>query len=59
MLVTSRGIVIRQVVTDISSQSRSATGVRVQRLDEDDYIVAVALVPPEDLPDAEGGADLE
>lgn len=51
MLVTSRGIVIRQSVTDISSQSRAATGVRVQRLDEDDYIAAVALVPPEDLSD--------
>ena len=31
MLVTSRGIVIRQAVMDISSQSRAATGVRVQR----------------------------
>ncbi|NJM66245.1 MAG: DNA gyrase subunit A [Acaryochloris sp. RU_4_1] len=59
MLVTSRGIVIRQVVTDISSQSRAATGVRVQRLDEEDYIVAVALVPPEDLSDEEGGTELE
>ena len=55
MLVTSRGIVIRQAVMDISSQSRAATGVRVQRLDEDDYIAAVALVPPEDLSDEEEG----
>lgn len=45
MLITSRGIIIRQAVNAISSQSRSATGVRVQRLDEDDAIVAVALVP--------------
>ncbi|ABW28109.1 DNA gyrase subunit A [Acaryochloris marina] len=59
MLVTSRGIVIRQAVTDISSQSRAATGVRVQRLDEDDYIAAVALVPPEDLSDEEGETELE
>lgn len=59
MLITSRGIVIRQVVMDISSQSRAATGVRVQRLDEEDYIVAVALVPPEDLSDEEGGTELE
>ena len=49
VLVTSRGIVIRQRVEDISSQSRAATGVRVQRLDDDDSVVAVALVPPEEI----------
>lgn len=46
MIITSRGIIIRQAVSAISTQSRNATGVRVQRLDEDDSIVAVALVPP-------------
>lgn len=46
MLVTTRGIMIRQAVESISLQSRSATGVRVQRLDKSDAIVAVALVPP-------------
>ncbi|MFN4270626.1 MAG: DNA gyrase subunit A [Thermosynechococcus sp.] len=46
MIVTSRGIVIRQKVMDISSQSRSATGVRLQRLDEDDVIVTAAILPP-------------
>lgn len=46
MMVTSRGIIIRQAVNAISTQSRGATGVRVQRLDEDDAIAAVALVPP-------------
>ncbi|BAY51233.1 DNA gyrase subunit A [Thermostichus vulcanus NIES-2134] len=46
MIVTSRGIIIRQKVMDISSQSRSATGVRLQRLDEDDAIVTAAVLPP-------------
>jgi DNA gyrase subunit A len=46
MIVTNRGIVIRQVVNAIPIQSRMATGVRVQRLDGDDAIAAVALVPP-------------
>lgn len=55
IIVTSRGIIIRQAVNAISHQSRMATGVRVQRLDEDDVIVAVALVPPL----AEGEAALE
>ncbi len=46
MIITNRGIIIRQVVDAVSLQSRSATGVRVQRLDNDDAIAAVALVPP-------------
>lgn len=45
MIVTTRGIIIRQRINAISPQSRMATGVRVQRLDEDDAIAAVALVP--------------
>ncbi|MBV9388518.1 MAG: DNA gyrase subunit A, partial [Chroococcidiopsidaceae cyanobacterium CP_BM_ER_R8_30] len=45
MMVTNRGIIIRQAVSAIPPYSRSATGVRVQRLDEDDVIAAVALVP--------------
>jgi DNA gyrase subunit A len=46
MIITTRGIIIRQTVDAISAQSRSATGVRVQKLDGDDAIAAVALVPP-------------
>ena len=46
MIITNRGIIIRQAVDAISPQSRTATGVRVQRLDDDDAIAAVALVPP-------------
>jgi DNA gyrase subunit A len=46
ILITNRGIIIRQAVNAISCQSRAATGVRVQRLDDDDRIIAVALVPP-------------
>lgn len=47
MMVTSRGIIIRQAVNAISVQSRSATGVRVQRLDEEDAITGVAIIPPD------------
>jgi DNA gyrase subunit A len=45
MLVTNRGIIIRQRMNDISIQSRPAQGVRVQRLDDEDAIAAVAVVP--------------
>ncbi|NEP23604.1 MULTISPECIES: DNA gyrase subunit A [unclassified Moorena] len=48
MIVTSRGIIIRQAVDAISPQSRMATGVRVQKLDDEDAIAAVALVPISD-----------
>ena len=51
MMVTSRGIIIRQTVNAIPTQSRTATGVRVQRLDEDDAIADVALVPPSVIDD--------
>ncbi|NET48612.1 MAG: DNA gyrase subunit A [Merismopedia sp. SIO2A8] len=53
MLVTNRGIIMRQIIDSISCQSRSATGVQVQRLDDDDAIAAVALVPNTD--DSEEG----
>ncbi len=62
MLVTSRGIMIRQAVESISLQSRNATGVRVQRLDKEDAIVAVALVPEaaeEDLAETDSSDEVE
>jgi DNA gyrase subunit A len=62
MLVTNRGIIIRQRVNDISIQSRSAQGVRLQRLDDDDAIAAVAVVPSElteDDDDAEADGDAD
>jgi DNA gyrase subunit A len=46
IIATGRGIIIRQAVNAISCQSRAATGVLLQRLDEDDAIVGLALVPP-------------
>jgi DNA gyrase subunit A len=45
MIVTNRGIIIRQAVDAISAQSRPASGVRLQRLDEDNAIAAIAVVP--------------
>jgi DNA gyrase subunit A len=59
MIVTSRGIIIRQAIDAISPQSRMATGVRVQRLDDDDAIAAVALVPLSDPEESEAEATEE
>lgn len=58
MIVTNRGIMIRQAVKAISLQSRNATGVRVQRLDKDDAIAAVAPVPPLEIEEDEEDAAL-
>ncbi|MBE9045727.1 DNA topoisomerase (ATP-hydrolyzing) subunit A [Pleurocapsales cyanobacterium LEGE 10410] len=53
MIVTNRGIMIRQAVQAISLQSRNATGVRVQKLDKDDAIAAVAPIPPIEVDEEE------
>ncbi|MBF2097960.1 MAG: DNA gyrase subunit A [Gloeomargaritaceae cyanobacterium C42_A2020_066] len=57
MLITARGVIIRQTADGIPEQSRMATGVRVQQLDQDDFIAAVAPVPP--TMDEEGDGEAE
>ncbi|MBS1957679.1 MAG: DNA gyrase subunit A [Cyanobacteria bacterium SZAS-4] len=48
MIATMNGIVVRQLVDDISSQGRMATGVRIQQLGDDDQVVSVTpLVEPD------------
>lgn len=45
LLNTSRGIMVRQKVEKIPRQSRSATGVVVQKVDNTDCITSVSVVP--------------
>ena len=45
MLVTEKGIVIRQRVADIRQTGRAAAGVRVMKLDAGDRLVAMAKAP--------------
>ena len=45
MVITAKGVMVRQKVKDIPSQGRAATGVMVQKLDPDDSIASVSLVP--------------
>jgi DNA gyrase subunit A len=42
---TSRGIMVRQKVQQIPCQSRSATGVVIQKVDESDIITSVSVLP--------------
>ena len=46
MIITTRGIIVRCDVNAISLQSRNASGVIIQKLDKDDAIATIALVPP-------------
>jgi len=45
LVITSKGIMVRQKVSAIPVQSRTATGVMIQRLDDGDEISSVSIVP--------------
>jgi len=53
LLVSERGVIVRTSADKISQQSRAATGVRIQKLDNGDKLSEVVLVPPEQINDAE------
>lgn len=46
VLSTQRGTIIRQRVDDFSVQSRTATGFLIQKIDRDDAITMVDVLPP-------------
>jgi DNA gyrase subunit A len=48
LLNTAKGIMVRQQVAKIPSQSRSATGVVIQKVDGGDQITSVSVVPRTD-----------
>ena len=47
LLVTEKGVIVRTNADKISQQSRAATGVKLQKLDEGDHLSEVVLVPHE------------
>jgi DNA gyrase subunit A len=53
LLVSERGVIVRTSADKISQQSRAATGVRIQKLDNGDKLSEVVLVPPEQISDEE------
>merc|ERR1712138_164380 len=53
LLVSERGVILRTSADKISQQSRAATGVRIQKLDNGDKLSEVVLVPPEQINDEE------
>jgi DNA gyrase subunit A len=55
MLVTNAGQLIRCPVDDVRIASRNTQGVRVFRLDDDEYVVSVEHIPEESNGSAEDG----
>lgn len=53
MIITSKGILIRQKMKDIRVMGRNAQGVRVIRLGDNDTISAVARIAEEDKDDSQ------
>jgi len=49
LLVTEKGVIVRTNADKISQQSRAATGVKLQRLDDGDHLSEVVLVPREQI----------
>jgi len=49
LLVSERGVIVRTNADKVSQQSRAATGVKLQRLDEGDHLAEVVLVPHEQV----------
>jgi len=54
IIATANGVVVRQKCKEISSQSRMATGVRIQQLGEDDSVISVTPLVEEDAVAVEG-----
>lgn len=48
MIVSANGVVVRLRAGEISRQSRMATGVRLQNLDENDWVASVTKIVPVD-----------
>ena len=53
IFVTERGVIVRTNADKISQQSRAATGVKLQKLDDGDHLSEVVLVPHEQIEDKE------
>ena len=59
LLVTEKGVIVRTSADKISQQSRAATGVKLQRLDEGDHLAEVVLVPHENIDDDQNSENEE
>ena len=59
LFVTEKGVIVRTNADKISQQSRAATGVKLQRLDEGDHLSEVVLVPREQIEEENQSSSVE
>ena len=59
LLVTAKGVIVRTNADKISQQSRAATGVKLQRLDDGDNLSEVVLVPREQIEEKDQPGSVE
>ncbi len=59
LLVSSSGVLIRTRVSDISRQSRTASGVRAMALEDGEQVVAIAPVELPEIPDPDESDDAD
>ncbi len=59
LLVTEKGVIVRTNADKISQQSRAATGVKLQRLDDGDHLSEVVLVPREQIDEKDQPSSVE
>jgi len=59
LLVTEKGVIVRTNADKISQQSRAATGVKLQKLDDGDHLSEVVLVPREQIEEKEQPSSVE
>ena len=54
-----KGVIVRTNADKISQQSRAATGVKLQRLDDGDHLSEVVLVPHEQIEEKDQPSSVE
>jgi len=59
LFVTEKGVIVRTKADKISQQSRAATGVKLQRLDDGDHLSEVVLVPHEQIEGKDQSSSVE
>ena len=57
MVVSTKGVVIRQLIQEIPRYGRSSQGVRVMNLDKSDTVASLARIEPSTEDEAEEPAD--
>ncbi|HKL12602.1 MAG TPA: DNA gyrase subunit A [Halanaerobiales bacterium] len=57
IIITAEGIIIRTKIEEISKTGRNTMGVKVIDVEEDDYVVSVGKIKPEDLVEEEEDED--